>query len=77
MVRCPVDVVEALQTLEIAFCEGKYMLDESPDIDPATAINVMSSRFCNFGNTLYSSVSSSAFLPLDLVSMLELSEEFR
>lgn len=51
------------------------MLDESPDIDPATAIKVMSSRFCSFGNTLYSSASPSAPLPLELIPLLEVSRE--
>lgn len=53
------------------------MLDDSPDIDPATAIKVMSSLFCSFGNTLYSSASSSALLSLEPVSLLEVSREVR
>lgn len=53
------------------------MLDESPEIDPAKAINVISSRFCSFGNTLYSSVLLSASLPLEVLSMLQVSREVR
>lgn len=55
----------------MAFCEGKYILEERPEIDPATAIKVMSSRFWTFGNTLYSSTLGSKVLSLESLQLLE------
>lgn len=57
------------------FCEGKYMLDERPEMDPATAINVISSRFCTLGNTLYSSPLSPGFFAFEILSLLKVLRE--
>jgi len=51
------------------------MLDESPEIDPAIAVDVMSSRFCILGNTLYSSALSPASLLFEKLSLLKVSRE--
>lgn len=51
------------------------MLDERPEMDPATAINVMSSRFCTLGNTLYSSPLSPACFAFGVLLLLKVSRE--